>query len=187
MRTHLILGLLLTVAQAFAAGGEVQYKLLATSKTSTMEREMNQAADAGYVFSGVMGGETALGGNEVVVVMWKPKGADGVSGKRYKLLATSKTSTMQKEMQAAADEGFAYLGQTVFVSAFGGREVGVIMERNVDEAPKARKYLLLATSKTGTMNKELNDAGGEGYQLRGVTVAKTAFGGSELVCILEKQ
>ena len=45
--------------------------LLATSKTSTMEKEMNAAAEAGYVYSAVMGGETALGGTEAVVVMQK--------------------------------------------------------------------------------------------------------------------
>jgi hypothetical protein len=36
---------------------------LATSRTSTMERELNEAADAGFRFVAVMGGETAIGGN----------------------------------------------------------------------------------------------------------------------------
>ena len=41
------------------------YRVLATSKTSTMEKEMNEAASAGFSFAGVMGGETAVGSKEV--------------------------------------------------------------------------------------------------------------------------
>ena len=45
------------------------YLVLATNKTSTMQDEMQEAADAGYAFAGVMGGNTSFGGSEVVVVM----------------------------------------------------------------------------------------------------------------------
>lgn len=175
---------LAALAAGAAFAGNYEFKLLATSKTSTMEKEMNQAAEAGYAFAGVMGGETAMGGNEVVVVMQRPTGGAAKAHKRYRLLATSKTSTMQKEMQAAGDEGFAYLGQTVFSSAFGGREVAVIMERDAEGNPKRRVYRLQATSRTSTMEKELNEAGSQGFKLLGITVSKTAFGGAELVSIL---
>ena len=40
----------------------VEHKVLATSKTSTMETELNDAADAGYRFEQVMGGELPVGG-----------------------------------------------------------------------------------------------------------------------------
>ena len=83
---------------------EVEYRVLATNKTSTMEKELNEAADAGFRFQQAMGGETAIGGNEVVAVMSRTQKA--AARYSYKLLATSKTSTMEKEMQAAADVGF---------------------------------------------------------------------------------
>jgi hypothetical protein len=111
--------------------------------------------------------------------------ADGAK-KIYKLLATSKTSTMQKEMQQLGDEGFEYKGQTVFQSAMGGREVVVIMERDSSGAGKKIDYRLVATSRTSTMQKELREAGDAGYRLLGMTVAKTAFAGAEMVCILRK-
>ena len=82
------------------------YRLLATTKTSTMEKELNEAGDAGYSFASVMGGQTGIGGKEVVVVMSKKLGAESSGSKKYKLLATSRTSTMQKELQQAGDEGF---------------------------------------------------------------------------------
>jgi hypothetical protein len=184
MRT-LLTALCLTLAAlpATAQSGPREYRILATSKTSSMEKEMNAAAEAGYEFAAVMGGETAFGGSEAIVVMQKnPK----PSARLYKLLATNKTGTMQKEMRAAADLGFHYVGQTVFSSMFGGEEVVVIMERDKDNPKPTEDYLLIATSKTSTLEKELNEAGGGGYQVIGMTVGTTAMGGSELVAIARR-
>ncbi len=102
---------------------QYDYRVLAANRTSTAEKEMNEAADAGYVFAAVMGGETGFGGNEVVVVMTKDASVSDGQKRAYKLLATSRTSTMQKEMQQLGDEGFDYRGQTVFSSTFGGKEI----------------------------------------------------------------
>lgn len=164
-----------------------EYVVLATQRTSTMEREMNAAAEAGFVFASVMGGETAVGGNETVVVMRRENPSPNAAKRKYKLLATSRTSTMQKELQQAGDEGFQYCGQTVFESAFGGREVVVILERDLGKPAARYDYRLLATKKTSTMQKELGEAGRAGYQLLGMTVSKTAFGGEELVCLLSRE
>lgn len=187
MRLSLLLTLL---ASSLAFAGESQqydYLLLATNKTSTMEKELNAAAAVGYSFVGVMGGETAFGGNEVALIMSRTIGADGPSGKIYKLLATNKTSTMEKELQEMGEEGFAYKGQTVFDSAFGGRQVSVILERDTSDPAKRYSFRLLATSKTSTMQKELAEVGMEGFALLGMTVAPTAFGGNELVCVLSRE
>src|ERR671913_567808 len=103
---------------------------------------MNDAAQAGFAFMSVMGGETAFGGKEVLVVMGRSSSAP--KQMLYKLLAANKTSTLEREMQQSAAEGFEYKGQTVFESAFGGREVSVIMERDKSIAPKNSVYKLIA-------------------------------------------
>jgi hypothetical protein len=160
------------------------FRVLATSRTSTMEREMNEAADAGYRYTAVMGGETAVGGNEVVSVMMRPSGGSEARYE-YALLATSRTSTMERELRDAAERGFEYRGQTVFESAFGGREVVCILERRTDQrATSTSSYRLLATSRTSTLQKELQAAGLDGYEIVGMTVGRTAMGGNELVAIL---
>jgi hypothetical protein len=164
----------------------VEYKLLATNKTSTMQKEMNEAADAGFRFAGVMGGETSFGGSEAVVIMTRNANRKEAARFRYKLLATNKTSTMQKELQAAGDEGFEYKGQTVYGSTFGGKEVVIILERDTEAKVDTWEYKLLATKKTGTMQKELSEAGTQGYEFVGVTVSDTAFGGKEVVSILRR-
>jgi len=48
-------------------------------------------------------------------------------------------------------------------------------------------YRVLATTRTSTMQKELREVGQAGLKLLGLTVAKTAFGGSEVVSILGKE
>ena len=168
-----------------AAQQPVEYRVLATSKTSTMQKEMQEAAAVGFRFGDVMGGDTSFGGSEVVVVMHR----GGAPGKyEYRLLATSKTSTMQKEMQEAGDAGFEYRGQTVFKSAFGGKEVVAILERDAAAGkPVKYEYRLLATKKTSTMQKELAEAGGDGFEFVGMTVAKTLVGGDEVVAILRRK
>lgn len=165
----------------------VDYRVLATTRTSTMEKEMNAAAAAGFRFAAVMGGETAVGGNEAVAVMSRPAG--GADGRyEYKLLATNRTSSMERELRAAAEIGFDYRDQTVFVSTFGGREVVCILERRVDQPVAASaSYRLLATSRTSTLERELKDAGLDGYQIVGMTVGETATGGNELVAILRAE
>jgi hypothetical protein len=170
-------------APAFAQG--IDYQVLATAKTSTMEKEMNEAGAMGYKFVSVMGGETAVGGKQVVVLM--QKGGTTVDGKyRYKLLATSRTGTMQRELSDAAMDGYDYVGQTVFESLFGGEEVVSIVERGA-QTESEFVYKLVATSKTSTLQKEMNELGRDGFSALGMTVGKTALGGSEFVVITRKK
>jgi hypothetical protein len=93
---------------------------------------------------------------------------------------------MQKEMQEAADAGFEYRGQTVFKSALGGDEVVCILERDKDTVGEPSEYRLVATSRTATLQKELLGVGTAGFQVIGMTVAKTALGGKELVAIARR-
>jgi hypothetical protein len=182
------LPLLTVLALATPAGAddEIQHRVLATSKTSTMEKELRDAGEAGFRFAAVMGGETAFGGSEVVVLMSKRPGDP--ARYRYKLLASTKTSTMQSELQAAADDGYEYVGQTVFTSLFGGDEVVTILERPAERTDMAQwDYKLVATSKTSTLQKELGVAGGDGYEVVGMTIGTTAMGGSELVTIMRRR
>ncbi len=182
---RLLVGSIALLWTAQASAQAIEYKALATSKTSTMEKELNQAAEDGFRFNGVMGGETAFGGQEVVTVMSRlgdlPRGRYA-----YKLVATSRTSTMQKELQQAADAGYMYQSQTIFESLFGGQEIVIILERD-KEAPIAKdEYKLIATSKTSTLQKELLETGAAGYAFVGLTLGKTAMGGQEIVVITKR-
>lgn len=174
------------VSSAFlSAQDTTDYRVLATNKTSTMQQEMQEASASGFRFSAVMGGETSFGGKEVVVLMQKsPAGRTY----EYRLLATNRTSTLQKELQDAANDGFEFVGQTVFESLFGGKEVAAILERE-SNAPITQKweYKLIATKRTSTLQKELQEIGAQGFAAVGMTVGQTAIGGNELVVITRRK
>lgn len=180
-----VLGIALSAASHAGAqpADQYDYLLLATSRTSTMEREMNEAAANGYRFEAVMGGDTEFGDAELMAVMVRdPSPARRV----YRILATSLTSTMQVELEEAGAEGYDYRGQTVYSSFFGGLEIVVILERD-EAAPAARyDYELLATNATSTMQRELSTAGRRGFEFVGLTVGETEFGGQELVVITRR-
>lgn len=170
---------------ASAADRSFDYRMLATSKTSTMEKELNEGAAAGYRFSRVMGGKATNGG-QVIIAMVKDPVAPRQEIPKYRLLATTRTSTIQTEIQQLADGGYSYLDHTVFESATGGKEVVVIMELDSQKNQEPRSsYRLLATTRTSTMQKELQDAGAQGYALLGFSAGKTAVG-YEVIAILRK-
>ncbi len=177
--------LLLAWSICVSAQQQFEYKLLATNRTTTMEKEMNEAASEGYRFKEVISGETAFGGDEALVVMVREVDAKHSARYEYQLLATTKTSTMQKELQAAGDAGFEHCGNSVFKKTLGV-EVMVILERDREVKPKLWDYKLLATKKTSTMQKEIKEAAAQGYQFVGFSTGSTFFGGNEVVTIMRR-
>lgn len=101
---------------------------------------------------------------------------------RYLLLSTVKTSTMQKELDEASAQGFRIISSA---SSCNQSEMVLFLER-VTEAPNTYKYRLLATTRTSTMEKELNQVAQEGFRLLPRTItAKEGFLTNEIVSVLE--
>lgn len=103
-------------------------------------------------------------------------------GQLYLILSTSKTTTLQEEIDQTTIEGFRIVATT----SRGGGQV-VVLRRS---APKqeAFSYRVLGTTKIDTMQKELNEAATEGYCiLPGTMVTRErTFGPPELVAFLER-
>ena len=101
---------------------------------------------------------------------------------KYLLLATVKTSTMQKEMDEASALGY----RVIVGSPTAGGEMVLLLERQPESA-KHYQYKLLATTKTSTMEKELNQAARDGYRLMPSTmISKEGMLSAEVVCVLER-
>ena len=121
--------LLMVCSVIVGPGAQQDVRVLATAKTSTMEKEMNDAAEAGFRFAAVMGGDTAFGGSEVVVIMTRTSNQPRV---QYKLLATGKTSTMEKELGDSTAAGYEFVGMTVGKTLIGGEEIVSILRRKAE-------------------------------------------------------
>jgi hypothetical protein len=107
---------------------------------------------------------------------------------RYLLLAATKTSTMEKELSAAAALGF----RVIAASPTSGAEMVLFLERTA-KPPDTYQYRLLATTKTGTAAKELAEAAAQGFRLIPQSaIAKDSVSGKmfgaprELVIVLER-
>jgi len=139
-----------------------QYLLLATKKTSTMQKELDEAA--GHGFRIITGSPTS--GSEMALFLERIAQPPDIY--QYKLLATTKTSTMQKELDIESEKGFRLLTETMIAKkGFLSVEIVVILEKT-PVVDKYYKYLLLATSRTSTLQKEVTEARKEGYVISGM-------------------
>jgi hypothetical protein len=123
-----MIGLAMTVA-AGAEDRKLEYQVLSTSRISTMEKELNQAAAAGYRFLKVTNEPNVFGGKELVVVTVRDVDAAASEARHYKVLSAGRSSSLQKKLQAAAKEGYEYREQTIMPNIFGGRDFVVILEK----------------------------------------------------------
>jgi hypothetical protein len=103
---------------------------------------------------------------------------------QYKLLATTRTSTMQKEIDETSAQGY----RIIVGAPTSGSEMALFLSRD-GTVSEPYSYKLLATTRTGTMQKELNEMGEAGYRLVPSTMIakKQILGGVEIVMIMEKQ
>ena len=140
----------------------------------------------GYFLVHAKGGETEHGGSELIAIMERDRSDESVAFYDYLVLATNRTDTMQRELDAAVRRGFLAVAQTVYETAFGGQEIVVIMERSLDDDRPVCEYELLATQRTSTMQKEMSESAARGFVARGLSVSKTAYGGKEVVVVMER-
>jgi hypothetical protein len=123
-----IVGLVMTLS-AIAEDRSLDYQVLSTSRTSTMERELNQAAASGYRFLKVSNSPNVFGGKELVVITVRDLGAAAPTARQYKVLSARGISSLEKKLKAAARDGYEYRNQTTMPNVFGGEDVIVILER----------------------------------------------------------
>jgi hypothetical protein len=186
MRNPLAVALFVSSA-AVAAPSQVgaqddRYLLLATQRTGTMQEEINEAATKGFRVIAASRTE----GTEVIVLLEQTK-----DKYQYRLIATTRTGTLQREISQAAADGYRIVPRGVTtkrtsggLAALGNNnrnegELLVLMEKG-PEGPTKTQYQVLATERTGTLQKEISQAAVNGY----VLIALASRG--EHVAILER-
>ena len=96
-----------------------------------MQHELEAAAAEGFQYRGQSIFSSMFGGKEVVVILEQDRDANSKDRWEYRLLATSKTSTMQRELSDIGAQGFEFVGMTVASTAMGGNELVTITRRKV--------------------------------------------------------
>jgi hypothetical protein len=159
------------VAQKPKIDPDQRYLLLAAQRTGTMQQELNEAAAQGFK---VLAGSPSSQGE---VVLFLERVAQPPATYTYRLLATTNTSTMERELNEAVTDGFRLLPLTTMAQAsagrrllgggFAGSEIMVVVERP-PKADTRYEYKLLATSRTGTMQREVSEAVAANFVLVGM-------------------
>ena len=170
MRRSLALALALCLAVPLLTHAQERdrYLLLATQRTGTMQQEINDASARGYRVIAASRTE----GTEVVVVL-----EQSVGEYKYKLIATTRTGTLQKELNEAAEQGYRIVPLAVTTKRTQGGVAGALSNSNpgegellilMERGPAGNNgalYQVLATTKTGTLQKELGESSAKGFKL----------------------
>jgi hypothetical protein len=124
-----------------------------------MEEEMNAAAKEGFRYHSSSPG--------LLTLMIRDTSEKNAKQRyEYKLLATLRTDTMQKEMQGMGEKGFNYLSTS---SGLGG--VTTLFEHDLEKpaGTDQKDYKLLAAMTDSTTEKEISDSMNSGFQFRDIT------------------
>jgi hypothetical protein len=151
MRSSIACSLLVLSAVSVAEADD-RYLLLATERTRTMQQEISAAAARGFRVVAASPKE----GSEVVVLLEQT-----TDEYEYRLVAATKRTTLQREISDAAEAGYRIVPRAVTGK---GDEVVVLMEKGA-EGPATTQYQVLATERTGTLQKEISEASANGYTL----------------------
>lgn len=164
-----------------------EYRVFSPQRTSSLQKDVLEAAAQGYrpVAFSATGIHTVVVERPVgVPAQAKPEAATGDG--QYLLLATSRSSTLQKELNAAVKKGYRVL------LAAGGREYFLLLEKRPPNTP-APEYLLLAASRSGTIEREIKESAARGFRVLPRTLAALnrpspfpGMAGSEITVVTEK-
>ena len=155
MRTSSVAAVLALLSLAPMAAAQVtapDYVFLDTEKTSTLQRELQAAADNGYR---LVSGYGSWG--RPTVILEKVLEPDPIE---YLLLATAKTGTLQDEIAEAPRHRLT----SVFEK---GGEAVVVMQRAPGQADPTHEYVVLGTKRLDTMEEEFRAAAANGFKLVG--------------------
>lgn len=152
------------------------YLVLSTKRIQTMEKELDEVAMKGFR---VLYGAPTQQYDMSILLKRAPEAANEPYS--YKVLATSRLKTMEKEMNDLAKQGYQLLPRTIiFKQGFITAELVMLMER-APNSNKTYQYKLVQGRKEVKIHKEIDEAGEQGF----VPVTMIIIG--ENVVVMEKE
>jgi hypothetical protein len=153
-------------AQEIKTEPDQQYFVIEVTKLSTFEKELNSAAKQGFR---LMMSTTSEEGQRIQALMERVAQLPG--SYQYRMVATFSEKTGDKEMNAAAAEGFRLLSHSSMVKqglTIFNRNSVVIMEK-APEMTTAYAYMTISAVRTSTFHKELKAAVEQGWKVVDMT------------------
>ena len=152
------------------------YVVLSTKRIQTMEKELDAVAAKG--FRVLYGSPTQQ--YDMAILLSRVQAATSAPYS-YKVLATARFKTMEKEMLEAARQGYRLLPRTAITkTGFLTMELVMLMEREPN-SNKAYEYKLITETKETKLHKRIDEAMAQGF----VPVTMITMG--EHIVVLEKE
>ena len=150
------------------------YKFVSIEYEKEAQKELDAAVSEGYApVDLVISNNTGFGNSFTIVLARGANNPGAETGKReYRFMETTRVSTMEKEMNKLAKDGFQF-----HLTSNG---LITIMSRPLKEKTQKYEYKLLATRRANTMQNELTEMGVQGYQFLGISSS------GELVLVMER-
>ncbi|HEV3471168.1 MAG TPA: hypothetical protein VG148_17725 [Pyrinomonadaceae bacterium] len=186
-KTFLAFALLCSLAAAAAAQEKAQagrvtidpdqnYLVLSTKRIQTMEKELDEVSAKG--FRVLYGGPTEALDMALFLQRVRQPGEPTYA---YKVLATSRLKTMEKELNEAARGGFRMLPRTaIFKRGLLTVELVMLMER-APQADKNYEYKLVSAGKESKLHKKIEEAVAQGF------APLTIVTGGEHIVVMERE
>ena len=134
------------------------YLVLSTKRIKTMEKELDEAAAKG--FRVMYGAPTQQWDMALLLHRVQEPGDTPYS---YKLLATMRNKTMEKELNEVARQGYRLLPRTVtYKQGFLTAELVMLMERE-PKSNKSYEYKLITAGKETKLHKKIDEAVAQGF------------------------
>jgi len=152
----------LSAAQRVKLEPDQQYVLLETVRTKTLAAEVNEVALKGFRVK-MAQADSESGRMELLM----ERTATPPDVFEYQLVATMSSKTKEKEMNAAAAQGFRVIPHT-FMAKKGmtifNTESVVLMEKT-PKSTKAYEYKMITGLRTATLEREIKGAVKDGWEL----------------------
>ena len=134
------------------------YLVLSTKRIQTMEKELDEVAAKGFR---VLYGAPTQQFDMAILLKRVPEAAQ--SPYSYKVLATVRNKTMEKELNEAAAEGYRLLPRTIiFKQGFFTSELTMLMERE-PKSTRSYEYKLVSAGKETKLHKKIDEAVAQGF------------------------
>jgi hypothetical protein len=152
------------------------YLVLSTKRIQTMEKELDEAAAKGFR---VMFGGPTMAWDMALLLKRTPETV--AAPYSYKVLATSRMKTMEKELNEISVKGYRLLSRTIiFKQGLFTGELLMIMEHE-PQSSKSYEYKLLAASKETKLHRKVDEAVAQGF----VPVTMITLG--EHIVVMERE
>jgi hypothetical protein len=142
-----------TIDQSASAKiGATEFRAISTGKLATFEKELSELAGQGFRLERLLESFTIF---YQAALLSRQQTEGGAAKYEYKLLTTRRVSTLEKELEAAAAEGYEVRGIMSAGKPYVGSEMVLVLERPADDKNQRFHYRIL--SDVGRQGNKLND------------------------------